>query len=171
MRTGVAVVLLAGISVVLLWAFVLVPDSRRIVSPIAGLTAKDLYDSFDQQRDGNRHEAIDIMEPRDTPVRAVVDGVIKKLFLSKPGGNTIYLFDEPQQYCYYYAHLDRYAPGLREGMHVTRDELIAFVGSSGNANPAAPHLHFTIFQLGPERHWWQGTPINPYPILMQVVRR
>ncbi len=171
MRASIAIILLVSVSVVLLWAFVVVPDSRRMVPPIAGLTAKDLYDSFEQQRDGKRHEAIDIMATRGTPVRAVVDGVIQKLFLSKPGGNTIYLFDDARQYSYYYAHLDRYTPGLRESIHVSRGEVIGFVGSSGNANPAAPHLHFMIYLLGPEKRWWQGTPINPYPVLMQVVQR
>ena len=147
------------------------PDSRHLVSPIAGITPKDLHDTFDEQRDGKKHEAIDIMAPRGTPVRAVVDGIIKKLFLSKPGGNTIYLFDDAGEFSYYYAHLDRYAPGIYEGKRVSRGDVIGLVGSSGNANPAAPHLHFMIYQLGPERRWWEGTPINPYPILMQVVRR
>jgi murein DD-endopeptidase MepM/ murein hydrolase activator NlpD len=174
MRSPAARILLVSIILVcvgLLWAFLVVPDSHRMVLPIAGLTAKDLYDTFPQQRDGKRHEAIDIMAPRGTPVRAVVNGVIQKLFLSKPGGNTIYLFDDAQPYSYYYAHLDRYSPGLREGMHVSRGEVIGYVGSSGNANPAAPHLHFMIYLLGPEKRWWQGTPINPYPVLMQVVQR
>jgi murein DD-endopeptidase MepM/ murein hydrolase activator NlpD len=110
------------------------------------------------------------MEPRGTPVHAVVDGAIAKLFLSKPGGNTIYLFDEAGDFCYYYAHLDRYAPSLREGMHVSRGQVIAFVGSTGNASPEAPHLHFTIFQLGPEKRWWKGTPINPYPVLLHLLK-
>ena len=137
--------------------------------PIVGLTSADLHDTFDQLRGVTRHEAIDIMKPRGTPVHAVVDGTIAKLFLSKPGGNTIYLFDEAGEFCYYYAHLDRYAPNLREGMHVSRGQVIAFVGFTGNASPEAPHLHFTIFQLGPEKRWWKGTPINPYPILLHLL--
>jgi len=138
--------------------------------PIIGLTAGNLHDTFDQTRGQSRHEAIDIMEPRGTPVHAVVDGTIAKLFLSKPGGNTIYLFDQAGQFCYYYAHLDRYAPNLRESMRVSRGEVVAFVGSTGNASPVAPHLHFTIFQLGPEKRWWKGTPINPYPILLRLLK-
>jgi murein DD-endopeptidase MepM/ murein hydrolase activator NlpD len=139
--------------------------------PIAGLTAKDLVDTFDQMRGTSRHEAIDIMEPRGTPVQAVVPGMIVKLFLSKPGGNTIYLFDESQFYCYYYAHLDRYAANLHEGQHVSPGDVIGFVGSTGNANPAAPHLHFAIFRLGSEKHWWHGTPVNPYAVLLELVFR
>ena len=138
--------------------------------PIVGLNAQDLHDTFDQTRGQGRHEAIDIMEPRGTPVHAVVDGTIAKLFLSKPGGNTIYLFDQVGEFCYYYAHLDRYAPNLREGMHVSRGQVIAFVGSTGDASPDAPHLHFTIFKLEPEKRWWKGSPINPYPVLMHLLK-
>ena len=139
--------------------------------PIDGLTAANLHDTFDETRGGHTHDAIDIMEPRGTPVHAVVDGTIKKLFASKPGGNTIYLFDIPREYCYYYAHLDRYAEGIHEGMHVAQGDVIAYVGSSGDANAAAPHLHFEIHVLSPEKHWWQGTPINPYPVLLSLVRQ
>ena len=138
--------------------------------PIQGLAPRDLRDTFDQLRGTARHEAIDIMEPRGTPVHAVVDGTIARLFLSKPGGNTIYLFDQAGDFCYYYAHLDHYAPSLREGMHVSRGDIIAFVGSTGDASPDAPHLHFTIFKLGPEKHWWKGTPINPYPVLLHLLK-
>ena len=138
--------------------------------PIQGLAPRDLHDTFGQLRGTARHEAIDIMEPRGTPVHAVVDGTIAKLFLSKPGGNTIYLFDQTGDFCYYYAHLDHYASGLREGMRVSRGDIIAFVGSTGDASPDAPHLHFTIFKLGPEKHWWKGTPINPYPVLLHLLK-
>ena len=138
--------------------------------PINGLTARDLHDTFDQTRGLARHEAIDIMEPRGTPVHAVVDGTIAKLFLSKPGGNTIYLFDQNGDFAYYYAHLDHYAPNLHEGMRVSRGDVIGYVGSTGNASPDAPHLHFTIFKLGPEKHWWKGTPLDPYPVLLHLLK-
>ncbi len=105
------------------------------------------------------------MAPRGTPVLAADDGTIEKLFLSKPGGITIYEFDPTRRYSYYYAHLDSYAKGLKEGMPVKRGEEIGIVGSTGDASPNAPHLHFAIFVLGPEKQWWKGTAINPYPIL------
>jgi murein DD-endopeptidase MepM/ murein hydrolase activator NlpD len=99
-------------------------------------------------------------------VLAADDGVIVKLFNSKGGGGiSIYQFDPTGTYCYYYAHLDRYADGLKEGQHVRRGDVIGYVGSTGNASPTAPHLHFSIFRLGPERQWWKGEPINPYPAL------
>ena len=117
------------------------------------------------------HEAIDILAPRGTPVLAVVSGTVRKLFLSKPGGNTIYQFDEMGVYCYYYAHLDRYAKGLREGMRVERGEIIGFVGSTGNAIPAHAAPAFCDLRLGPERLWWKGKAIDPYPGLVAAVKR
>ncbi len=103
---------------------------------------------FQEVHNGHPHDAIDILEPRGTPVHAVVSGTVRKLFLSKPGGNTIYEFDEMGVYCYYYAHLDGYAEGLQEGMRVERGDLIGFVGSTGNADSRTPHLHFAILEFG-----------------------
>jgi murein DD-endopeptidase MepM/ murein hydrolase activator NlpD len=142
----------------------------QLAVPIAGLSMKDLRDTFDERRGGGRHEAIDILAPRGTPILAVVRGTIRKLFLSKPGGITIYLFDEREEYCYYYGHLDRYREGLREGMKVSPGDELAYVGSTGNADPRAPHLHMAIFELGPEKRWWKGTAINPYPHLVAAVK-
>jgi peptidoglycan LD-endopeptidase LytH len=143
----------------------------EMTPPFRGLTLADLRDSFDEVHSGHPHEAIDILEPRGTPVHAVVSGTVRKLFLSKPGGNTIYQFDEAGVYCYYYAHLDGYAPGLHEGMRVERGDVIGFVGSTGNADSRTPHLHLAIFELGPERRWWQGKAVNPYPGLVDAVKR
>ena len=138
--------------------------------PIEGLRASELRDSFEEIHNGHRHEAIDILKPNGTPARAVVDGTIRKLFFSKAGGNTIYEFDETSVYCYFYAHLDHYADGLYEGMHVSRGTVIGYVGSTGNASPAAPHLHFAIYRLGPDKRWWKGTPVNPYPMLIRLLK-
>ena len=141
-----------------------------LLIPVAGVDPSQLFDTFTQSRaEGRPHEAIDIVAPRGTPVVAVADGKIEKLFLSKPGGLTVYQFDTGEKLAYYYAHLDRYASGLAQGQQVKRGELLGFVGSSGNANPAHPHLHFAIFELGPEKHWWQGRAINPYPLFMGEV--
>jgi murein DD-endopeptidase MepM/ murein hydrolase activator NlpD len=139
--------------------------------PIHGLTLAELRDTFQEFHSGHLHEAIDILAPRGTPVRAVVSGTVRKLFFSKPGGNTIYQFDELEVYCYYYAHLDGYVEGLREGMRVERGEVMGFVGSTGNADPRTPHLHFAIFELGPERSWWRGRAVDPYPVLAAAVKR
>jgi murein DD-endopeptidase MepM/ murein hydrolase activator NlpD len=142
-----------------------------IVLPIAGLTASDVLDTFNSTRPGGRsHEATDILAPRGTPVHSMVDGAIRRVFVSKAGGNTIYEFDEKGMYCYYYAHLDRYAEGLREGQHVSRGDVIGYVGTTGNASPNTPHLHLAIFKLGPEREWWKGEAINPYPVLIELLK-
>jgi peptidoglycan LD-endopeptidase LytH len=139
---------------------------RDLEMPVQGVKTGDLRDTFSDSRGGGRaHEAIDIMAPRHTPVLAVEDGMIQKLFTSAAGGLSIYQFEPSGMFTYYYAHLDRYAPGLREGQQVRRGDVIGYVGSTGNASPNAPHLHFGIFRQTPERQWWKGEPINPYPIL------
>ena len=149
-----------------------VDSGPRIGLPIAGLRAKDIQDTFAQLRGGTRpHEATDILAPRGTPVLAVDDGTIKKLFTSKPGGLTVYQFDPSGVYCYYYAHLDRYGKNLKEGMMVNRGDVIGYVGTTGNADPNTPHLHFAIFKLGALKRWWEGTAINPYPFLIEALKR
>jgi murein DD-endopeptidase MepM/ murein hydrolase activator NlpD len=139
--------------------------SRHLLIPVQGAIAAGLHDSFDAPRGTATHGAMDILAARGTPVVAVDDGRIVRLFLSKPGGITIYQFDDSERFTYYYAHLDRYRGGLAEGDHVARGETIGFVGSTGNASPTAPHLHFAIFVLGPEKAWWRGTPVNPFLVL------
>ena len=143
-----------------------VADLRRhkLRMPLEGVEIAAMHGEFSQRRDrGSRpHEAVDLMAPKSTPVRAVEEGRIAKLFNSKAGGITIYQFDPTERFCYYYAHLSRYAEHLAEGQHVSVGDVIGYVGSTGNASPAAPHLHFAIFQLTSDRHWWEGTPIDPY---------
>jgi murein DD-endopeptidase MepM/ murein hydrolase activator NlpD len=138
---------------------------RNLEVPVDDVDAADLRDTYSEARGARAHEALDILAPRNTKVRAVENGRIEKLFTSKAGGLTIYEFDPTETVAYYYAHLDRYADGLREGQIVRRGEVIGYVGSTGNASPDAPHLHFAIFRLTPARQWWRGEPINPYPIL------
>jgi murein DD-endopeptidase MepM/ murein hydrolase activator NlpD len=137
-----------------------------LIIPVDGITPAQLSDTFtDARGEGRLHDAIDIMAPTGTPVRAVADGRIVKLFDSKPGGLTIYQFDATDTVAFYYAHLDRYADGVAEGQQVKQGDLVGYVGYTGNANPAGPHLHFAIMVLGPEKKWWQGAAINPYPYL------
>jgi murein DD-endopeptidase MepM/ murein hydrolase activator NlpD len=138
--------------------------------PVANMKVSDLRDTFSETRGTERrHEATDILAPRGTPVLAVEDGTIKKLFLSKPGGITIYLSDPAEHYVFYYAHLQGYANDLKEGAAVQKGQVIGFVGTTGNAPPDTPHLHFAISILGPDKKWWTGTPIDPYPILREAM--
>ena len=109
------------------------------------------------------------MAAKGTPVLAVADGKVEKLFQSKPGGTTLYQFDPTGRYAYYYAHLDRYADGIKEGMELKRGQLLGYVGVTGNSDPNAPHLHFAMFELTPEKQWWKGTPVNPFPLMTDTV--
>jgi murein DD-endopeptidase MepM/ murein hydrolase activator NlpD len=138
----------------------------KLMVPVEGMALAGIKDNFDQPRGAERHhEALDIMAPKGTKVIAAADGKVVKLFTSKPGGLTVYQFDPTEKYAYYYAHLDHYAEGLKEGADIKRGDLIGYVGATGNADPNAPHLHFAVFELTPEKQWWKGTPVNPYPLL------
>jgi murein DD-endopeptidase MepM/ murein hydrolase activator NlpD len=140
--------------------------AAKLMVPVEGIKAEQLSDTFGQPRGKEReHEAMDIMAPKGTKVFAVADGKIVKLFNSKPGGLTIYQFDPTETYSYYYAHLDKYADGLKEGQQVRQGDLIGYVGATGNADPNNPHLHFAVFELTPQKEWWKGKAINPLPLL------
>lgn len=142
------------------------PRPDGLIVPVQGITVAQLQNTFDDSRsEGRVHEAIDIMAARGTPVFAVADGFVEKLFDSKQGGITLYQFDPTRTYAYYYAHLDRYASGIAEGKVLKQGDVVGYVGSTGNANPDGPHLHFGVFVLGPEKQWSKGTAINPYPLL------
>jgi murein DD-endopeptidase MepM/ murein hydrolase activator NlpD len=136
--------------------------------PVAGIAAGALVDTYTQSRGGGTrvHNAIDIMAPRGTPVVSASDGTVEKLFFSNGGGGiTAYVRSPDRQFLHYYAHLDAYAPGLVEGQRIRRGDPIGTVGISGNATPSGPHLHYAIYRMGPGERWWQGTPVNPYPLL------
>ena len=139
---------------------------KNLELPVPGVKREDLRDSFNETRgSARRHEAIDILAPRHTPVIAVEDGTIARLFFSDAGGITIYQFDPSTTYVYYYAHLQKYADGVKEGSAVKRGDVIAYVGTSGNAPRDTPHLHFAIFKMTDEKKWWEGTAIDPYSVL------
>jgi peptidoglycan LD-endopeptidase LytH len=137
---------------------------KHLTLPVQGYDPARLVDTFSQARGSRVHEALDIMAPRGTPVIAADEGNVVKLFNSKLGGITVYQFDDSGTWCYYYGHLDRYAEGLKEGMLLRKGEVLGYVGSTGDASPDAPHLHFAIFRLGPQKHWWEGTAVDPFPL-------
>ncbi|MFM6931484.1 MAG: M23 family metallopeptidase [Novosphingobium sp.] len=146
------------------------PAIPKLVIPVDGVQPRQLVDTFTQARatGARSHDAIDIMAATGTPVRAAAAGTVEKLFLSRDGGNTIYVRSPDRRLIYYYAHLDTYAPGLGEGQKVSAAQVIGTVGFSGNANPAGPHLHFAMLVTTPESRWWdRAMPVNPYPLLAQ----
>lgn len=136
--------------------------------PVQGIKPNQLSDTYTQARAGGArtHDAIDIMAPEGTPVMAAADGTVEKLFFSNGGGGiTAYVRSPDTRWTYYYAHLQSYAPGLAEGQRVKRGQLIGRVGHTGNASAEGPHLHFAINRMQPDEKWYQGSPINPYPLL------
>lgn len=141
------------------------PDPDPLIVPVAGASLARLHSDFDEWRGNHRHHALDILAPRGTPVLAAVDGSVRKLLTSRDGGLTIYETDASEAMVYYYAHLDRYATDLKEGLTLRRGDVIGYVGTTGNAPPGAPHLHFAVARLPASKKWWKGTAIDPYPLL------
>ena len=147
-------------------------EAGPLLIPVEGVPPSALTDTFTQARAGGArpHDAIDIMAARGRAVLAAADGRIEKLFASEDGGLTIYERSPDGRRIYYYAHLDGYAPGLAEGQMVKRGQKIATVGSTGNADPAAPHLHFAVIETASGEPWYGGRAINPYPLLVRPIR-
>ena len=138
----------------------------NLIVPVAGVRPDQLIDTFDAARsEGRVHDAIDIPAAAETPVLAAAEGKIVKLFQSERGGTTIYQLSANQELIFYYAHLSRYADGLAEGNIVKQGEVIAYVGDTGNAGPGNYHLHFSIAIVADPKRYWEGTNINPYPLL------
>ncbi|OLC44905.1 MAG: hypothetical protein AUH43_17480 [Acidobacteria bacterium 13_1_40CM_65_14] len=138
--------------------------AKNLRVPIDGSDVETWKGGFAEHRGNRPHEAVDILAPRNTPIHAVSDGTIAKLFVSNAGGYTVYQFDPSGQLAYYYAHLERYADGLHDGQTVSKGDIIGYVGTSGNAPPGTPHLHFGVFQLDDDRRWWHGKAIDPYEV-------
>jgi murein DD-endopeptidase MepM/ murein hydrolase activator NlpD len=137
-----------------------------LLIPVQGVPASSLVNTYDQARgQGRRHDAIDIMAARGTPVLAVADGVVMKLFRSDRGGTTLYELAPDRRTIYYYAHLDRYASGIVEGQPLRRGQVLGYVGDTGDAEPGNYHLHFEVSTTADPRKYWGGVPQNPYPLL------
>ncbi|HJY27234.1 MAG TPA: M23 family metallopeptidase [Pyrinomonadaceae bacterium] len=142
-----------------------------LIIPVAGVRPDQLIDTFDAARsEGRVHDAIDIPAAAETPVLAAADGKIQKLFQSERGGTTIYQLSADQKMIFYYAHLSHYADGLAEGDLVHQGQVIAYVGDTGNAGTGNYHLHFSIATVTDPKRYWEGTNINPYPLLQNRAR-
>jgi murein DD-endopeptidase MepM/ murein hydrolase activator NlpD len=145
----------------------LVIGPTGLAIPVPGVRREALTDTYSAARAGGRvHDAIDIMAARGTPVVAAAPGTLEKLFFSHGGGGiTAYVRSADGAWMYYYAHLDGYAAGLHEGQAIRQGDPIGRVGSTGDASPDAPHLHFAVYRMAPGERWWQGSAVNPYPLL------
>ena len=139
---------------------------RELTIPVAGVTRAALRDTYDEMRGGTRrHEALDIVAPRGTAVLSAAPGRVLKLFNSKPGGLMVYAADSSERFILMYGHLDAYQPGLAEGQALRRGQTLGTVGTTGNAPPTVPHLHFAVARSSDVKQWWKGMPVNPYPLL------
>jgi murein DD-endopeptidase MepM/ murein hydrolase activator NlpD len=138
----------------------------KLIIPVAGIKSEQLRDTYTSARSENRtHNAIDILAGRGTPVLAVENGTIKRIFYSERGGNTLYQLSSDGKLIYYYAHLDSYASGVGVGKEVKQGEVIAYVGDTGNAGAGNYHLHFSIWKITDPKRFWDGENINPYSLL------
>lgn len=135
--------------------------------PVAGVRPRQLVDTYQDARGNRTHGALDIAAPRGTPVLAAAPGTVEKIFESEAGGHTVYVRGGGGEWVHYYAHLDGYAAGLREGMKVSRGQILGTVGSTGNASPEGPHLHFEVKRMRPGEKWYEGQGVNPYPMLVR----
>lgn len=138
---------------------------QHLLIPVAGVKWPELRDSFNDKRGERTHNALDIMAARGTPVLSVDHGTLLKLHSSVPGGLTVYAADPSRQFIYLYGHLDSFSPVLQEGQQLRRGDTIGFVGSTGNAAAAGPHLHFAVARNSDMTKWWKGTPIDPRPLM------
>jgi peptidoglycan LD-endopeptidase LytH len=141
--------------------------SAKLVVPVAGILPSQLRDSYDERRGDRLHAAIDIIASTGTPVLSAADGRVLKIHNSKAGGLMVYAADASDRFILLYGHLDAYAEGLRDGMRLVSGQVIGFVGTTGNAAPDTPHLHFEILRGRPSVAWWEGMPVNPYPLLVR----
>lgn len=140
------------------------------VVPVEGVRRETLRDSYSSGSGGQLHRAIDIAAPRGTPVVAAAAGTVLQLRDDALGGLTAMVATDNGRLVHYYAHLDGYAYGLREGQSIRAGQRLGYVGTAGDAQGA--HLHFAAWRITNPNRFWQGEIINPYPMLRgQTARR
>ena len=139
--------------------------ARKLIVPVAGVSAAKIPSSFTDKRGSRQHNAIDILAPRGTPVLSADEGVVAQIDTSAGGGLSLYIAGPGERFIFYYAHLDAYRQGIKEGMRIAKGDTIGYVGTTGNAPPNTPHLHFAIARADRDKRWWKGTPLDPLPLL------
>ena len=133
------------------------PAVLPIVFPVLGPCW--FVDTWKAPRSGGReHEGVDIIAKSGTPIYAVANGTITRVFLDRPGslgGNAVRLTGADGTY-FHYAHLSAFAEGAALGATVVAGQVIGYIGSTGSSS--TPHLHF-------EYHPGGGAATNPYPLI------
>lgn len=144
--------------------------AKQLMVPVNGIAPEKVSDTFRARRGDRLHSALDIMAPRGTPVLSADAGRVFKIRSNNLGGLTVYAIDTDERFVYYYAHLDHYADGLKEGQSLQPGDVIGYVGTTGNAPPDAPHLHFQLLTYRGHGRWWDGDPLDPKPYLARPGR-
>ncbi|MBV6522146.1 MAG: L-Ala--D-Glu endopeptidase [Gemmatimonadaceae bacterium] len=143
---------------------------KALMVPIDGMTPEQVTDTYGARRAGGPHRALDLLAPRGTPVLSADAGRVLSLRTNRNGGTTVYAIDTDRRFIYYYAHLSGYRRGLEAGMPLQAGDVIGYVGTTGNAPPDLPHLHFQVMHYRPDKYW-DGEPVNPFPFLMRSGKR
>lgn len=138
----------------------------------AGLT-----DSFGAARYNREHEGVDIMGEQMYPLYAAVDGTVSYIVIPEASWGYAVTISDNEGYTYHYIHMNNdtpgtddgeggvenaYAPGIKRGAYVEAGQLIGWMGDSGNAESAGPHLHF-------EMRLPDGTAFDPHPSLFMAL--
>jgi murein DD-endopeptidase MepM/ murein hydrolase activator NlpD len=141
--------------------------AHPLMVPVDGVTPEQVPDTYHEPRgEGRIHSATDILAPRETAVIAAIAGRVIRLRQNSLGGITAYLIDQEERYVYYYAHMAYYSTNVTEGLEVGQGFVIGYVGTTGNAPPDTPHLHFQAMRLDLGlRDWSNGTPVDVRPFM------
>jgi murein DD-endopeptidase MepM/ murein hydrolase activator NlpD len=133
------------------------PPDQALYVPVSGVETKDITDTWGAARNAGRtHEGTDIFAKRNTAVYSATHGYVTRIGQNTLGGNIVVIIGAGRR-GYYYAHLERFAEGLKVGQEVTPDTVIGFVGNTGNASGTPPHLHFSMYTINGAE--------NPYELL------
>lgn len=157
-----------------------VPDGSGLVFPVLRSTwysvielRKDWHAPRMRRIDGTwelvgRHEGNDIFAEPGTPVVAVAPGRIERLGWTFYSGWRVGIRDAGGRY-WFYAHLDRFAPGIRAGTFVTAGERLGTVGNTGYGSEPGHKDEFTYhLHLGIQEA--DGEWVNPYPLMRRLYR-
>jgi murein DD-endopeptidase MepM/ murein hydrolase activator NlpD len=129
----------------MLWRLSHMAPAEQLPSPVEGVRARRIAATFGAPRGRDRtHAGVDIFARRGTPVRSATPGIVTSIRDGGLGGKQVWVLG-PGNERYYHAHLDGWAPQLREGQSVLPGDLLGYVGTTGNARGTPPHLHYGLY--------------------------